>query len=498
MAISFGQSAADAFRYSNYSMPYSARTMGMGGAMSAAGADPSALLINPAGLGSFRRGEFQISLYSRSFSTEATAYKTTNSANGNKFSLPSLNIVSPSVKYDANGRPLKTGLVSTAWSFGINKTNEYTENYNYSGLNETNSITDFFANEANAIGDDPNNLDPGYLEYIAYNAGAIAYPQGANRYFSAYDSTTSRFNHEGNVSRTGNKYSYSFGYGANFNYKLQLGGALSYNTLRFNQTYYLKETDLRGVTSDIKEIIYIQNFQDRGNGFGINLGAIYNLTKGLKVGLSYQSGISYTINSSFGYDVTTILDPNASPIYSSLRESTDPLNIYKYIVKTPSNTNFGVSWILDRRFMFNADFTYIDYRRMELQDPEPSAPPFLAENREITNIHSSSVVSKFGMEYNHPMPSNPNQTLRFRLGYSNQPSGYSRSGTGGSTTLARSRSIVSGGLGLIDQTFYIDAALQYSSSFSYFLPYYTNDGAPQGMQNQLRQTIFQVTTGFKF
>jgi len=71
------QGVTEAYRYSQFDIPYSARTMGMGGTMSAIGADPVAVLLNPAGLGNFRRSEFQISLYNRSFSSDNTYFGTT-------------------------------------------------------------------------------------------------------------------------------------------------------------------------------------------------------------------------------------------------------------------------------------------------------------------------------------------------------------------------------------------------------------------------------------
>ena len=118
------------------------------------------------------------------------------------------------------------------------------------------------------------------------------------------------------------------------------------------------------------------------------------------------------------------------------------------------------------------------------------------ENIEINNLFRGTVVSRFGMEYNHPMQ-NQTQTLRFRLGYINQPSGYSKTAVSGESTLTKSKSIISGGIGLIDKDFYLDAALQYSNSYNYYLPYFTNDTGPQGMENQMRQTVFQITAGFK-
>ena len=489
------QGITEAYRYSQFDIPYSARTMGMGGTMSAIGADPVAVLLNPAGLGNFRRSEFQISLYNRSFSSDNTYFGTASNGDGSKFSMPNVNIVIPKIRYDRNGRPAKKGLVSTAWNFGINKVTDFTENYSFQGNNTSNSITDHFATDANSYGYAPNDLEGGYLDYIAYNAGAIAYNSSTGQYVSAYDSTDSDFDHIGSVKRKGNKYSYSFGIGANFDYKFQIGASVSYNTIRFTEDYYLEETDLRSnQDADIEQLFYRRKFFDKGNGLGINLGAIVDMGSGVKLGFGYNSGITYNLKTSFGYDLTTVLDDKASPVIKSLREFTDPDNTYDYNITTPATSHFGLNWMMDKRFMFNADFSYLNYRKSEFYADDAS---YDRENIEINNLFRATIISRFGMEYNHPMANNKDQTLRLRLGYINQPSGYNRSVVQRGSLLTKSKSIVSAGIGIIDKDFYLDAAIQYSNSYNYFLPYYTEDEGLQGMENQLKLTIFQITAGFK-
>ena len=54
--------AQDVQRFSERHIVGSARYVGMSGAMTAIGGDPSAILDNPAGLGLYRRSEFSITL----------------------------------------------------------------------------------------------------------------------------------------------------------------------------------------------------------------------------------------------------------------------------------------------------------------------------------------------------------------------------------------------------------------------------------------------------
>ena len=61
--VNYQQSVAqDVQRFSERQIMGTARYVGMGGAMTAIGGDPSAVLDNPAGLGLYRRNEISLTL----------------------------------------------------------------------------------------------------------------------------------------------------------------------------------------------------------------------------------------------------------------------------------------------------------------------------------------------------------------------------------------------------------------------------------------------------
>ncbi len=60
-AVSYGQYAADAFRYSDQTINGTARFQGLGGNHAALGGDASNAFGNPAGLGFYNRSELSIS-----------------------------------------------------------------------------------------------------------------------------------------------------------------------------------------------------------------------------------------------------------------------------------------------------------------------------------------------------------------------------------------------------------------------------------------------------
>ena len=68
----YGQNESDALRYSTNSLVGTARSLALGGAYSAVGADLSAATLNPAGLGLYRRSDFSITPMVRFTSNDAT------------------------------------------------------------------------------------------------------------------------------------------------------------------------------------------------------------------------------------------------------------------------------------------------------------------------------------------------------------------------------------------------------------------------------------------
>ena len=69
--ICFGQLVSDAIRFSAYEHVGTARTVGIGGAISALGSDFSALSLNPGGLGNYRSSEFVVTPFLNINTSEA-------------------------------------------------------------------------------------------------------------------------------------------------------------------------------------------------------------------------------------------------------------------------------------------------------------------------------------------------------------------------------------------------------------------------------------------
>ena len=86
----------DVQRFSERQIMGTARYVGMGGAMTAIGGDPSAVVDNPAGLGLYRRGEIALTLdetIDKTTPSYTTLHNATPSYTRSRFAMPHLSAV---------------------------------------------------------------------------------------------------------------------------------------------------------------------------------------------------------------------------------------------------------------------------------------------------------------------------------------------------------------------------------------------------------------------
>ncbi|WP_234408509.1 hypothetical protein [Marinilabilia salmonicolor] len=115
------QTEDHALRFSTQNPTGTARSIGLGGAMGALGGDYSAISINPAGIAVYRSSEFSFTPSLVFGQTESNYYG--NLSTDDKFSVP-INQVSY-VGTSRLMREVETGLVSTHFAIGYNRTNNY-------------------------------------------------------------------------------------------------------------------------------------------------------------------------------------------------------------------------------------------------------------------------------------------------------------------------------------------------------------------------------------
>jgi len=148
---SYGQYADDALRFSQVFYQGTARSMAVGGAFGALGADFSTASTNPAGLGVFRTSEFIF--------TPEVFHRNLTSVYNNSFAESSRTIFDLSNIGYVVVKPLNNsdGWQYFQFSIGMNRLNNFNSSVLMEGANISNSKLDVYA--ALADGKNPDVLD---------------------------------------------------------------------------------------------------------------------------------------------------------------------------------------------------------------------------------------------------------------------------------------------------------------------------------------------------
>ena len=129
-----GQSLDDVFNVSATYYQGTAKSAAMGNAVGAVGDDFSAISINPAGLGLFRKPTFVFTPSILTTYTRSNYYGDQASDSKSKLSLNNFGMVGVSRSYDC----------AINWGFGMNRTNNFNNRIYVDGLNPNNSLLDSY------------------------------------------------------------------------------------------------------------------------------------------------------------------------------------------------------------------------------------------------------------------------------------------------------------------------------------------------------------------
>lgn len=473
------QSDGDMFDLSSVYYQGTAKSAAMGNAMGAVGGDFSAITINPAGLGMFRKSSFVFTPEFYAISTEST-YKG-DSGSDRAFRLP-MNNIGLTWTQDFNGNTLK----SVSFALGINKLNNYWFNSYVNGNNPNTSLIDAYIEQLyqNGIYDDyaledysPNGIFPLWETYLLdfYEGGIIdsEVPQGG-------------LNQQYGISKRGASREFSFAAGFNINEKLFLGASVNIPYFDKTLTKDYKETNLdkNGAFRN-----WSQNEVVKNSGAGINakLGAIVYPVRWLRVGAAFHTPSLYKVEESW-YTET----------YSSFIDGThnyiSPTGTYTYTVTTPYRLNASAALIFGNFGMITADYEFVDYSKMSASSYDYNYSSF---NKYIRNTYKSTSNIRVGTEWRW-------QTMAFRAGYAfyGSPLGFNET-----DYQTNSYSL---GWGFTYHRFTLDAAYVFSQRQNSYNLYEQYSEYPAFYQNQtgewvaddtkVKETtnINQVVISFKF
>ena len=485
-----------------------ARTLGMGNAVTAVGGDPGSITINPAGSSVASYSQFVISPGFTLSTTRASgvvgqgesaavglgdAVRTTYG----RMTLPNVGAI---FTIDTGRR---SGWRRTSFGFVLNSTNNYTSRFNASGINADNSYAASLASSAAGYSDvvlgseswwydggDAARM-PKWVDMMGYRSGMFNAIPG---FPGDYQAVTEVRDAVGNCwvagplfqkygqQTHGNKYDVVFNFSANYSDTFYIGANVGFTTLRYSLSEYFYEapenpedfpvieyTD--GSRASLKSLQMKHNYSLRGTGIYAKLGFLWRPVAGLRLGGAVQTPVllSYSARQAFSGEVLT----NGK----NLPPSTTPEDTWSYRMREPWRFNLGVAYSFGSFAVLSADYELANYGAIRYVGANTSATPAYLDdaNADIRDALGLAHQLRAGMEFK------PVEPLALRVGYNMVTYGqknwleedWSTTPLTSSEKMALVKHLVSFGAGYSFGSFFLDAAFRFRfAPKEYLMPYH--------------------------
>ncbi|MCC2545869.1 hypothetical protein LJY25_05390 [Hymenobacter sp. BT175] len=491
----FAQDEVDALRYSRLQFGGPARTLGIGGANVALGSDLGNLTSNPAGLGMFRKSEISFTPGFGQINTEAsgTGQRTTNTRNN--FHVGNFGLAFTSrLADDDNSSDWRGGTLA----LGLTRLNNFNSQFRYNG-----TVTDdasFFQYLREAPTTSYTGINNQYLKDQYTTLNGVAY--GA--YLTYLDTTgtgssrrvqlktlsrSGAIRQDETVLTKGSHNQFDIGYGASYQDRLYIGGALGIVSSRYSSVSTFREAE--DVNSTVFSNFTLRDQLDTdGGGFNVRLGAIYRANDWVRLGASVQTPTFMRLTDSYSRQITTefgqpvVIEGKST---TSIAASTQP-GEYTYALTTPFRASAGAAVLAGKIGFLTADAEYVNYSNARLNSDASTGDTydFEVENQNISSLYQSAVNLRFGAEARYNI-------FRVRGGYARYGDPYKNN------DFDRTQQFFTGGVGIRQDNFFLDLAGVYTTLNRYYTPYTIADKTLQPVITvKGNQFTTSVTAGVTF
>lgn len=471
------QYAEDALRFSSTYFGGTARMLSMGGAQQALGADISSLVGNPAGLGFYRRNDFNISPTLRFSNTESSAFGKSYTENRDQFNIGNLGFTLTQMNQDYSGAEVKNGWVSYTFGFGMNRVNNFFENKYFSGTNTKSSISQYFAELANSR-DVSSFPDTNYtsIEDMAWFGYAIDYDTATNRYVALSNGNNLQKQTD---KIEGYKNEWTFAFGANYSNTIYLGASLGLGSIKFNRTSQFTESGINDPVYNLSSMTLNEKLNVSGSSVNLRIGAIARPVDFIRIGASVQTPDYYSFDEGFITDLS--VNSNGD------NYTFTPLEyLFQYKLRTPFRYQGGMAFFFKKFGLISADVERLDYSNNQLSASSEYGDFGPTQNAVVKNIYQSTTNLRFGAEFKI-------QDFSLRGGYAIYGDPYKSSAVDGS------RTFITGGIGFRMEEYYVDLAFVNQQYTSTYTPYSLNNSDLNPIvQNNHNINSVVLTFGTKF
>jgi len=480
-ATAQGQYVSDALRYSQNFPMLTARSMAMGNAFTSLGGDFSSSVINPAGLGLYRKSEFSFSPALGYSGIKSDYLRQANDEYRYQFTMGSIGYVGT---YNSNK---DKGLVTASYALGYNRLNNFYNNTYIRGINTVSSYSDYFVEYANENQLLPDELDSFY-ERLAYDAWVIDTAGTVDQYKSLVPVPVEQ---RKTIKTEGGIGEWTFSMGLNFSNVFYVGMGLGLSQLHYEQTAVHSEYNDDNFWA-FRSFDFTEDVNVDGTGINFKLGLLGRITESIRIGATFNMPTYYSIkedyyNTMYSEYVDTSYYIRPTDVEGNLLEA----GIFKYKMNTPLKMAAGMSFQIGKVGIISGDVEYIDYGSMRMrvaQDFDSRAERDLADatNDDIRSMYKSVVNLKLGGEVRLN-----NFSIRAGGGY--YPSPYK---SGELNEDARYTELTTG-IGYRDKNFFCDlgfSGLLHKEKYNLYTSMNT-DNIANLTQNKYR---IVATVGFRF
>ena len=419
------QGWTDALSFSENDYLGTARSVGMGNAMTAVGGDLGSLTFNPAGSAVSTCSQFTITP-GLSFSTvtaqgslldnagNAIGFEDRIETRKGRMGMPNFGAM---LVYDTRN---KRGLKRVSFGIVGNVTRDYTNRLRASGTNGSTTLAGSLASQADGYSTDVLNGSfyqtgaPSWETMVGYQGGLYDNLNGS--YVGLTESLldngnivlTDRIGQYYGLERKGSKYDLLMNFGMDFNDKLYVCANIGITTLNYRNDETRSEEALSGVNygNDFQSMRMRSSFYDDGSGIYAKVGFIARPFSGLRIGAAIQTPTLIQVRETYQLEGRSL----AENIEMS---QTSPQDEWFYNVTSPFRVNAGIAYTIGKLALLSADYEYTDYSGMRLSASydDDSYYDFSDANLDIKDFCGPVHALRLGGELK------PSPALAIRVGY---------------------------------------------------------------------------------
>ena len=340
----------DVQRFAERSTIGTARYVGMGGAMTAIGGDPSAAMVNPAGLGLYRRSEISVSIDETIDNTQQVGSNDTYQRT--RFAAPQISAI-----WAWGNSQKQRGLVYNNFMFSLNRLANFNRDIvvKGAGMGMVPTICNITNDEGGVseeflVNKPWDNVEIGWLSILGYEAYLID-PIENNKWKPAVDFTDGSLS----ISETGTSDQYTLSWAGNISNQWYIGIGLNIPTINYTKHTSLREENKQNSSSaELKSMFHVS-----GVGVSGSFGLIYRPIQALRIGASLQTPTILSLSRQSTGDMYSTI---AGQKYEVLTPESGVMDID---IASPLRTSVSVAGQMGKIGLIAVQYDYAHSNEME-------------------------------------------------------------------------------------------------------------------------------------